>query len=99
MSVDGAAVDSRATIDVVVGEFGADYHVLHVDIVAIATSASAGDKDVGVKLVDYPLGSEGSVHLADATLFYAHISVVKEVSQLLQLLVHGYDNSYFHCRD
>jgi hypothetical protein len=63
----------------VVGDFLADDNVLDTDIVAITTGASTGDDDVRVELVNHPLGTKGSVHLADATLLYAYILVTEEL--------------------
>ena len=74
----------------------ADHDILNFDVVAIATSTARGDDDVGLILV-YHLGSaEGCIDLAHATLLNDDVAVLKQVLQLLQLLVHCYNNSYLH---
>jgi hypothetical protein len=79
LSIDGGVVNGSSTIDIVVGHFSAHNDILYVDIVAITTGASTGDDDVRVELVNHPLGTKGSVHLADATLLYAYILVTEEL--------------------
>jgi hypothetical protein len=49
-----------------------------------------------MKLVDHTLGTQRSIHLADTTFLYQHITILKDFLELTQLLVHGYNDSYFH---
>ena len=79
-----------------VDQFGADDDVLDVHVVAVAAGTTAADNHIGVKLIDHTLCTEGGVHLTDAALLDAYLTVCKELLQLAQLLVHGYNNSYFH---
>ena len=79
-----------------VAEFCADYDILDVDVVAIATGTATTDDAVGVELVDHPLGTKGCIDFADATLLHQHITVLKHLLQLAQLLIHSNDNTDFH---
>ena len=96
LSVLGRVVDGRTTIDIVIAELAAHYDVLYLDVIAIATRTTAGDDAVGVELVDHLLGTKGRIDLADAAFAHQHIAVGEELLQLLQLLIHSYDNTYFH---
>ena len=96
LSVLRAVVDGCAAIDIVISQFGTGHHVLHLHIVAVASRTSAGDDDIGMELVDHPLRTKGGIHLADAALLYSHVAVAEQLLQLLQLLVHGYNYTYFH---
>ena len=62
-----------------IAQFGAHHHILNIDLVAVASGAAAGDDTVGLELINHTLGTEGGVHLADATLLYTHITVVEEL--------------------
>jgi hypothetical protein len=49
-----------------------------------------------VELVDHALGAEGGIHLANATFLHQHITVVEKRFELIQLLVHRYNDTYLH---
>jgi hypothetical protein len=96
LTIDGGVVDGFTTIYVVVAQLAADHHILDIDVVAIATGTAAADDAVGVELINHSLGTKGGIDFADATLLYQHVTVVEQLLQLVQLLVHGYNNTYFH---
>lgn len=79
-----------------IADFLAYHHILHVDVIPIAAGTSAGDDDVGPVFADHFRCTDGGIHLADAAFFHNDSAVVEQVLQLLQLFVHGYDNSNFH---
>ena len=96
LSIDGGVVNSCAAIDIVVTELAANHYILNVDVVTIATGTTAADDAVGVELINHSLSTERRIDLANATLLYQHVAVLEDLLQLAQLLVHCYDNSYFH---
>jgi hypothetical protein len=80
-----------------VAEFRTDHNILDIDVVAVTTGTAAADDAVGVELINHSLSTERRIDLANATLLYQHVAVLEDLLQLAQLLVHCYDNSYFHC--
>jgi hypothetical protein len=96
LSVNRRVIDGSAAVDIMIAKFCTDYNILDVDIVAIATGTTAADDAVGVELINHSLSTERRIDLANATLLYQHVAVLEDLLQLAQLLVHCYDNSYFH---
>jgi hypothetical protein len=96
LSVDSRVIDGFATVDIMVAEFRTDHNILDIDVVAVTTGTAAADDAVGVELINHSLSTERRIDLANATLLYQHVAVLEDLLQLAQLLVHCYDNSYFH---
>ena len=47
-------------------------------------------------LVDHALHAQGGIHLADAAFLDDDLAALEDLSELLQLTVHCYYDSYFH---
>ena len=78
LSVLRAVVDGGSTIHVVVAQLGTCHYVLHVDIVAVASSTAGGDDVIGMHLIDHTLSTQGGIHLADAAFPDYHFVAVEK---------------------
>ena len=96
LSIDGRVVDGLATIHIVVGQFRTHDDILKVDVIAITAGTAAGNDTVGFVLTDHLYGLYGCVDSGDAALLQDQLVFWKQRTELLVLLVHCYNHTYFH---